>query len=43
MTKPIYPVIMQIVCPRCGNHTEHILYDYNYTIYQCTKCGNIHA
>lgn len=43
MTKPIYPIIIQISCPRCKKTTRHVLYNSNYTIYQCTKCGNIHA
>lgn len=30
-------------CPRCQYIVKHILFDYNYKIYKCTKCGNIHV
>lgn len=43
MNKTVYPSTKNIKCPRCGNITKHILYDYEYAIYKCTKCGNIHS
>ena len=30
-------------CPRCQCTVKQTLLDYNYAIYKCTKCGNIHA
>lgn len=30
-------------CPRCKYTVRQILFDYSYSIYKCTKCGNIHV
>ena len=33
-------------CPRCKYTVKQTLFDYNYAIYKCTKCGskeNLHA
>lgn len=40
---PKYEGIKLIKCPICQCLTEHTLFDYEYTIYKCTKCNNIHA
>lgn len=41
-SKRIYPVTRTILCPRCRQVVRHILYDYDYNIYKCTNCGNLH-
>lgn len=41
--KKIYPITKTMKCPRCRQITKHILYNYEYAIYKCTQCGNIHA
>jgi ribosomal protein L37AE/L43A len=30
-------------CPKCKQLTEQDLFDYNYSIYKCSKCNNIHS
>lgn len=38
-----FPSVKVCKCPRCQLTTKQILFDYNYGIYKCSKCGNIHA
>lgn len=30
-------------CPRCRIISKHTLVDFNYAIYKCEKCGNVHV
>lgn len=30
-------------CPKCKSVTRQTLFDYNNSLYKCTKCNNIHA
>lgn len=43
MKKVIYASTRNIKCPRCRQVTKHILYNYQYEIYKCTQCGNVHV
>lgn len=29
-------------CPKCKQLARQDLFNYNYVIYKCSKCGNIH-
>lgn len=29
-------------CPKCKQTVIQYLFDYNYAIYKCSKCSNIH-
>lgn len=40
---PKYTKIKLEKCPRCQYTAKQTLFDYNYAIYKCIKCGNIHA
>lgn len=41
MSKTVYPITKTFICPRCKQRVKHILYNYEYSIYKCTQCGNI--
>lgn len=43
MKKVMYPITKTMTCPRCKRKCRHVLYDYNYNIYKCTECNDIHA
>lgn len=38
-----YAATKTIRCPRCRLISKHKLVDYNYAIYKCEKCGNVHV
>lgn len=45
---PLYKMKLQIVpkvsiCPRCKIKTKQFVFDYNYNLYKCSKCNNIHV
>lgn len=42
-SKIIYAGSRQLKCPICNRITEHILFDYNYRLYKCVQCNNVHA
>lgn len=43
LSVPKYAKVKLGKCPRCQCTVKQALFDYNYAIYKCTKCGNIHA
>lgn len=43
MSKVIYPTTRMFRCPRCRHIVRHILYNYEFGIYKCPICGNLHA